>query len=80
MPPTTNTRHGGFAQFATAPDREAFDREVLASSPDLRRCAHFGGSRPDIVFDGLTAEQLDTVRHALAGRGRWFEDVQFSTT
>ena len=80
MTPTTNARHGGFAKFAAASDREAFDRDVLISSPDLRRCAHFSGSRPDIVFDGLTAEQLDTVRRALAGRGRWFEDVRFSTT
>ena len=76
----TTTAFSGFAKFANGTERDGFDRDVLKPAPALRRCAHFSGSRPDIVFDGLTAEQLETVRRALTGRGRWFEDVKFSTT
>jgi hypothetical protein len=79
---TTEQRanHSGFAQFANEKRRDRFVRTVLDTDPSLKDRAYVAGSRPTIVFDNLTAEQLKKVISALKGLGRWFEDTQFQTT
>jgi len=72
--------HSGFAQFPDQGARERFVQAVLDGAPKLKSRAYLSGSRPTIVFEKLTTPERDKIIAALAGVGRWFDDVQFQTT
>ncbi len=72
--------HSGFAQFSDQEARDGFVQAVLDRAPKLKSRAYLSGTRPTIVFEKLTTPQRDKIIAALAGRGRWFDDVQFQTT
>jgi len=69
----------GFARFPSADLRDEFLSTILNRRPELKAHAHLAETRPEIVFRGVGPEQLAAIREALAGRGKWFGDVQFQS-
>ena len=54
--------------------------DVLGARADWRQHATLARTRPEIVFENLSPDDLRAVRQALNGRGRWFGDIQFEPT
>jgi len=69
----------GFAKFDSASERDRFVTSVIDLDRTLSTHTHPSASRPDIVFQDLNPGQYTLVKNELAGRGRWFDDVQFGT-
>jgi hypothetical protein len=78
--PDDQATHSGFARFPDRPSHERFIKAFLEGKPELMSRAYLSESRPTIVFENLTDRERDEIISALAGIGRWFDDVQFQTT
>ena len=69
----------GFLSFDSFEQRDAFVRSELESRPEMQSHYHVVGSRPDVVVQNVTPDDLSTLKNAVQGRGTWFDDVQFRT-
>lgn len=70
----------GFLTFDTSEEREAFLSELAKRGPWLRDHLLPSSIGPRIVVRDISSEDLLQLKGMLANRGRWFDDIQFSTT
>jgi len=70
----------GFLSFASSEQRDAFLADLAKRRPRLG--THFVPSKigSRIVVRDISSEELAQLKNLLDNRGRWFDDVQFSTT